>query len=202
MEEFPVQPSRRSLVIVCFLLLVTAFASADQIAANFTLNPGLQTVPSQGTITFQLTQNGAIDASLTITNGLDIMGFAFASVQKDLLLTNFAPTSPIYISSAQTGFGTFNTGFVCPCGTSETFTIGTQGQFSSVFQALGGSGVTVDFVLIDSQGFEWGADAVGNSPVPEPSSLMLLGAGTLAGLGPLRRRTDSSRRQELASDSA
>ena len=84
---------------------------------------------------------------MTITNGLDILGFTFASVQKNLLLTNFVPTSPTNISGAQTGFGTFNSGFICPCGTTETFTIGTQGQFTSVLQALGGAGTTVDFVL-------------------------------------------------------
>ena len=140
-------PTRRVLLIPCIVFLATAFASADQITANFTLNPGLQPVPSQGTVTFLLTQNGVIDASVTITNGLNILGFAFASVQKNLLLTSFAPTSPIDISTAQTGFGTFNTGFICPCGSAETFTIGTQGQFSSVFQALGGGGTTVDFVL-------------------------------------------------------
>ncbi len=182
-------PTRRLLLIACFLLLTTAFASADQITADFTLNPGLQTVPSQGTVTFLLTQNGVIDASVTITNGLNILGFAFASVQKNLLLTNFAPTSPTTISTAQTGFGTFNTAFVCPCGTGETFTIGTQGQFTSVFQALGGGGTTVDFVLIDSQGFEWGADAVGNAPVPEPSSLTLLAVGAIAGVRALRRKS-------------
>ena len=182
------QAPRRLLLIICFLLLAAAFASADQVTSSFTLNPGLQTVPSQGTVTFQLTQSGVIDASVTITNGLDILGFAFASIPKNLLLTNFAPTSPIDVSTAQTGFGTFNTGFVCSCGAVETFTIGTQGQFTSVLQALGGAGTTVDFVLIDSQGFEWGADAVGQSPVPEPSSLLLLGEGAMAGLGVLRRQ--------------
>lgn len=176
------------LLIVCFLFLAAAFASADQVTSNFTLNPGLQTVLSQGTVTFQLTQNGVIDASVTITNGLNILGFAFASVPKNLLLTNFAPVSPTTISTAQTGFGTFNAAFVCPCVTVETFTVGTQGQFTSVLQALGGGGTTVDFVLIDSQGFEWGADAIGQSPVPEPSSLMLLCAGAMAGIGALRRR--------------
>jgi PEP-CTERM motif len=187
------QPTPRSHLIICFLLLAAAFASADQVTSNFTLNPGLQTVPSQGTVTFLLTQNGVIDASVTITNGLNIMGFAFASVPKNLLLTNFAPTSPNIISTAQTGFGTFNTAFVCACGTSETFTIGTQGQFTSVLQALGGTGTTVDFVLIDSQGFEWGADAIGQSPIPEPSSLTMLGAGTIAGLAALRRQMAPSR---------
>ena len=188
------QHFRRLLLITCFLLFAAAFASADQITANFTLNPGLQTVSSQGTVTLLLTLYGVIDGSVTITNGLDILGFTFASVQKNLLLTNFVPTSPTNISGAQTGFGTFNSGFICPCGTTETFTIGTQGQFTSVLQALGGAGTTVDFVLIDSQGFEWGADAIGQSPVPEPSSLTLLAGGVMAGIGALRVKAARIRR--------
>jgi PEP-CTERM motif len=189
-----VHSTRRLLVIVCFLLFATAFASADQITANFTINPAMQTVASQGSITLLLTLYGVIDASVTITNGYNILGFGLASPQTNLLLTSFMPTQPDVIEQSQDAFGTQNTGFSCACGTMEIWTIGTQGQFTSVLQILGGKSSTVDFVLVDSFGLEWGADAVGSSPVPEPSSLVLLAVGALAGLGSLKRRIGSRNR--------
>ncbi len=45
----------------------------------------------------------------------------------------------------------------------ESFTIGNPGDYSSVFQVLGGGFATTDFFLLDSNGSEWGGDATGTA---------------------------------------
>ena len=45
----------------------------------------------------------------------------------------------------------------------ESFTIGNPGDFTSVFQALGGGNATTDFFLLDSNGNQWGGDASGTA---------------------------------------
>jgi len=45
----------------------------------------------------------------------------------------------------------------------ESFTIGNPGDYTSVFQVLGGGFATTDFFLFDSNGSEWGGDATGTA---------------------------------------
>ena len=65
---------RRAIFLVLCLCLLSVGAFADSVTAQFTLDQNLNTVPSQGSVTFTRV-GGNIDASLTITNGANIIGF-------------------------------------------------------------------------------------------------------------------------------
>lgn len=179
----------RGLALVTCLCVLSAGASfADSLTANFDLNSSLNTVPSQGTVSFVLNANGTIAVTVTDTNGSTIVGFGYDSVAFNLPESNFSPTAPNNAFGWGDAFGVQPSGFLCSsCGFTESFTIGTAGEFTSVFQALGGTTSTVDFFLFDSHGGQWGGNASG-TVTPEPGSLMLLGTGILGLFGPLRRK--------------
>ncbi len=167
------------LVVICIVMFsVTAFA--DYVHANFNLDPSLNVVPAQGWVTFVLNADGTISATVAVTNGFNIRGFAYNS-STTLFESNFSPAEPDNKSGFADGFGGQASGFYCPgCSSTESFTIGNPGDFTSVFGALnGGSYSTVDFFLQDSNGDQWGAQAI-----PEPSTVILLASG----LGMIRFR--------------
>jgi hypothetical protein len=177
--------SRRAMFLVLCLCLLSVGAFADSVTAQFTIGTG-GTVASQGSVTFTLV-GGNIDASLTITNGANIVGFGFNSLTADLPESNFSPTQPSNPDGWSDAFGSQPSGFFCgSCGKTETWTI--DGSYSSVYDVLnGGSQSTVDFFLFDSNGQQWGANP--SSPTtPEPASLLLLGTGVLGVLGSIRRK--------------
>ena len=178
---------RRAIFLVLCLCLLSVGAFADSVTGQFTLDQNLNTVPSQGFVTFTLESNGTIDASLTITNGANILGFGFNSAAFNLPESNFSPTQPDNPDGWTDAFGYQPSGFYCSqCGTTETWTI--DGSYSSVYDVLnGGSQSSVDFFLLDSNGQQWGANP--SSPTtPEPASLLLLGTGVLGVLGSIRRK--------------
>jgi hypothetical protein len=161
-------------------IISAAPARADLLTADFTIDNGNPSA-SGGEITFVLNGDGTISADLISTLAGAFQGFGFDSVGVNLPESNFAPTTPDNTYGWSDFYGYHASGFYCSsCGTSETWTIGTPGEFTSVFQALGGNNASTDFFLYSQNGDQWGADAA--SAVPEGSTwaMMLLG---FAGLG-------------------
>lgn len=103
--------------------------------------------------------------------------------------SDFSPAGVYQDSSIGDLYGSQDSGFYCiicnTLATSVTWTIGTAGEFTSVFQALGGSTSTYDFVLSTSNALLAGDVA----STPEPFGLVFPLVGLLAVLAFAKRAT-------------
>ncbi len=159
-------------------------SNADTITAEFTV---LFNSPSAsgGRITFALNPDGTVAASLVSYAGGNYLGFGFDSINPVTTQSNYAPDQPDFpnIGWGTASYGDFYSGFFCPfsCGASETWTIGNPGDYTSVFQLLGGGHASYDFYMQDGVG-EWAASAIPRASEPGTFGLLciaLLGAGRI-----------------------
>jgi len=180
-------------VLGCILAAGACFA--DNTTGTFDIYEGSPMFPAGGEVSLTLNGDGTISASLFVTAG-DIEAFGFASPgSTPLSESGFLSVTPIGTVGLTDEYGTQGSGFVCPatptgCGTSEFWTIGTPGEFTSVFQALNGVSKSYDknydFVMENQFGW-WAAKIQGEAIIPEPSSALPVGA-FLLGLATVFRR--------------
>ncbi len=176
-------------LIVCLVVFAAGASFADSLIGYFNLDTNLNPITPTGQVIFTLNGNGTIAASLTSYGPATIVGFGFDSVAVNLPESGFTPTVPDNPYGWLDSFGYHPSGFLCTaCGLAESWVIGNPGDYTSVWQALGGTTASVDFFLYDSAGTESGGNAQTYSAVPEPGSLMLLGTGLAGVAGIIRRK--------------
>ncbi len=86
---------RRGMFLVLCLCLLSVGAFADSVTGQFTIDLNWQPSSEPGICYFHpVSPDGSIAASLTVTNGFNILGFGFNSLAVDLPESNFSPTQP------------------------------------------------------------------------------------------------------------
>ncbi len=181
---------RGLLLVTCLLVFSVGASYADSVIGYFNLDTSLTSIPAVGQVIFTLNGNGTIAADLLSYGPNTIVGFGFNSVAANLPESGFTPTAPDNPYGWLDAFGYQPSGFLCSaCGLQESWVIGNPGDYTSVYQALGGGAQSsVDFFLYDNQGGQFGGNAQPYGATPEPGSMMLLGTGALGVFGAIRRK--------------
>lgn len=195
--------TKLAALLTGLLLSLAHTAQADMIEADFTELNGLPST-SAGHIKFNLNNNGTVAATFTTTLH-SFLGLAYNAPGAPTQ-SNFSNPDAISSGWGTAQYGSFESGIACNRNDATvnclenmsgalTWTIGNLGDFSSVWQILGGAS-SHDFYLVNwtegaAMPSEWVADIGAISvPVPEPTSAFLMLIG-LACFVQLRRHANT-----------
>lgn len=185
------------IIMLAALLLLPAGAYADSIV-SFTLNPSVQSVQPGGLLTFSGVLSITGDPTPTFLVGDSIVG-PFGLVGLDpadstLLMLDDLPfflNSPLTISSDDANGPSSSTFDVF---TVDIGSLVVPGIYTGTFSIFGGADPSAQNLLASAD-FQINVTSPTASPVPEPSTLVLLCAGLVGigaqGLFKSRRRRES-----------
>jgi len=181
---------RRVACALSLCLAVAGACRADALFGDFNILNGAQTT-SGGHISFVLNANGTIRANFESFVG-PLRGFGFDSTFLNVPESHFS-TNPDNLFGWSDDYGEHRSGFFSSeSDDDESWIIGNPGQYSSVFDVVGGGHATHNFFFVsDDFQDQWAADGISvPTPAPEPASFMLMGTAIL-GLGYGFRRKSS-----------
>ena len=158
--------------------VLTPAARADTIVAAFNLDSDGKSIPSHGDVFFTLNGDGTLAAYLDYWPTADAELRFSDGVNANVAASNFGS---LFTGASFQGDGA---GFFCDeCDGNAWWTLGTPGEFTSVWQAFGdkatGNPPLYFYLNVGIQDGQYMAmvEPPPDPPVPEPGTLISLGAG-------------------------